>query len=68
MGVFTFELTHLNNANAEEQCHTVHVFCGNGSTNFGLACGETYQEYLDAIDGLHSVVCDIEVDDSECED
>ncbi|MBN2779385.1 MAG: hypothetical protein JXR36_17270 [Bacteroidales bacterium] len=57
LGVFVLGLTHTNNAKAEEQCHSVHIFCGDGSTNFGLACGSTYQEYLQSMDELHDVVC-----------
>lgn len=60
--VFMLGLTFINNANvqAEEQCHTVQIFCGNGTSNFGLICGETYQEYLQNLDEMTGVVCDTE--------
>ncbi len=57
IGVFVLGLTYTNHAKANEQCHTVQIFCGDGSMSFGLACGSTYEEYLESIRELHMVVC-----------
>ncbi len=56
LSLFVLTLTYSKIAKAE-QCHTVHIFCGDGSVSFGLACGSTYQEYLQSIRELHMVVC-----------
>lgn len=58
-GVFMIGLTFVDNAaiKAEEQCHTLPIFCGDGSSNFGLVCGSTYQEYLQNWDEMTDVVC-----------
>ncbi|MBN2817555.1 MAG: hypothetical protein JXP36_01210 [Bacteroidales bacterium] len=62
LGILMLGLTFINIANvhAEEQCHSVQIFCGNGTSNFGLICGETYQEYLQNLDEMTGVVCDTE--------
>ncbi len=57
LGVFVLGLAYTNTARAEEVCDTVTVYCANGNSGYGLACGANADEMTDEVSDLADAIC-----------